>query len=180
MVAKLRTQYLGCRILEQTAISQRLPSCRALTTASMTATTGKALLAASNKTKPEALTRAEISAGRTAIRTVDLTKARLAILGRIKTRIRTVGIATVQTAKTAAKETVTQPGSEAARQPIDGHTPALPWSIVTTWAVLLPWRAPSAFGFASVGACSRDKRSRPRGQTGHTGNGVRWAVRPRS
>jgi hypothetical protein len=82
----------------------------------MTVTTGKVLLAASNKTETEALTRVEISAGRTAIRPVVSTKARHAILGRIKTR--TVGIATVQTAKTTAKETVTQTDSEAASRAI--------------------------------------------------------------
>ena len=90
----------------------------ALTTASMTATTGEVLLAASNKTDTEALTKVEISTGKTAIRPEDLTKARRAILGRIKTRIRTVAIATVQTAKTTAKETVTQTDSEAASQAI--------------------------------------------------------------
>ena len=92
----------------------------------MTATTGKVLLAASNKTKPEALTEVEISAGRTTIRPADLTKARHAILGTIKTRIRTAalatktgaGLATVQTVKTTTKtttkETATQADSEAA------------------------------------------------------------------
>src|ERR1700720_1287816 len=62
---------------------------RALTTASMTVTTGKTILAASNKIETEALTRVEISAGRTTIRPVVSTKARHAILGRIKNRIQT-------------------------------------------------------------------------------------------
>jgi hypothetical protein len=96
---------------------------RALITDSMTATTGVVLLAATNKTETEALTRAETSANRTAIRPVDLTKARRSILGRIKTRISIVAMATVQTAKTTTKETVTQTDSEAASQPIDEQLP---------------------------------------------------------
>jgi hypothetical protein len=63
---------------------------RALTTASTGETIGKVLLAASKNTETKALTRVEISAGRTAIRPVVLTKGRHAILGRIKTRIRPV------------------------------------------------------------------------------------------
>jgi len=78
----------------------------------------RGLLAASKKTETEASTRVDISAGKTAIRPVVPAKARHAILGRIKTRIRTVGIAAVQTAKTTAWETITQTDSEAANQPI--------------------------------------------------------------
>src|SRR5437870_99438 len=86
-------------------------SCRTSRTASMT-TTVEVLLAASNEAETKALTRVEISAG--------------AILGRIKTRIRPAalttktraGIATFQTDKITAKETVTQTDSEAASQPI--------------------------------------------------------------
>jgi hypothetical protein len=44
-------------------------------------------------------------------------------LGRIKIRIKTAGIATVQTAKTTAKETDTQTDSEAASQAITNSLP---------------------------------------------------------
>ena len=87
---------------------------RALTTASMTATADEVLLAATNKIETEASIRVEISAGWTAIRPVGSTKARRAILGRIKTRIRTAEMATGQIAKTTAQETVTQMDSEVA------------------------------------------------------------------
>ena len=46
-----------------------------------------------------------------------------AILDRIRSANQTAGIVTVQTAKTTAKETVTQTDSEAASQPVDEQLP---------------------------------------------------------
>src|ERR1700730_8230410 len=63
---------------------------RALTTTSMIATTGQVLLAGSHKIGTQVSIRVEVSAGRTAIKAVDSTKARHAILGGIKTRHRIV------------------------------------------------------------------------------------------
>ena len=132
--ARLRTRYMGCRITGTGSHSAMVTKLRrALTTASMT-TTGEVLLAVSNKTdsagltgveisttnktETEGSTRVEISAARTTIIPKDLSKIRRAILGRIKIRIKTAGIATVQTAKTTAKETVTPTDPDAASKTI--------------------------------------------------------------
>jgi|SRR5579872_5305072 len=111
--------------LPDIGIGSNSASRRTLIAGPTIAITGEALLAASTKRETAVLARVETAMGRTATKPVDSTKARRAILGRIKPRIRTVEIPTgpakIRVVKAAAKKAVLQTDSEAASRRIYEH-----------------------------------------------------------